>query len=358
MVAVSTSVNLVIVGAGVMGTALTIPASDNGHQVVLVGSPLDGDVIDSIQHNRVHPKLQVAIPASVQAIKHDDLDSALLQRADAVVLGVSSPGIPWAVDYLLEHGASLELLALVTKGLVERKDARPWTYAEHLPEVLTGLSPDSLVAIGGPCIARELALQQPTAVVYASQNATAAERLRQWLNTAYYHIDISTDVTGVEACAALKNFLAIGVSATLTQFRIPAGNTVAGAKNPVAYAFNQAVREMVLLCQWLGGDVYTATDLAGMGDLHVTVGGGRNSRLGMLLGEGLSISEALQGPLQGETVEGRDTGQALAAAIHRAIAARELAAEKLPLTLAVVQSITDDTTLESHYLGAPGQSIE
>jgi glycerol-3-phosphate dehydrogenase (NAD(P)+) len=87
------------------------------------------------------------------------------------------------------------------------------------------------------------------------------------------------------------------------------------ARNPVARAFQRAVDEMAALSPWLGGGAETARGLAGLGDLHVTVGGGRNSRLGRLLGEGVTIADALAGPMRGETVEGVDVGRALAAGL-------------------------------------------
>ena len=34
---------ITIIGAGMMGSAMSIPASDNGHEVRLVGTPLDRD---------------------------------------------------------------------------------------------------------------------------------------------------------------------------------------------------------------------------------------------------------------------------------------------------------------------------
>ena len=38
---------IAVVGAGVMGTALTWPLADNGHQVRLVGTHLDEEIIES-----------------------------------------------------------------------------------------------------------------------------------------------------------------------------------------------------------------------------------------------------------------------------------------------------------------------
>jgi hypothetical protein len=45
-----------------MATALAFPLSDNGHEVRLVGTHLDRDVIDSINETGVHPGLDLQIP--------------------------------------------------------------------------------------------------------------------------------------------------------------------------------------------------------------------------------------------------------------------------------------------------------
>ena len=40
--------NILVIGAGVMGTTMTIPATDNGHKSTIVGTPLDQDLIKNI----------------------------------------------------------------------------------------------------------------------------------------------------------------------------------------------------------------------------------------------------------------------------------------------------------------------
>ena len=42
------------IGAGVMGTAITIPAISNGHEVKLVGTSFDEDTINSITVSYTH----------------------------------------------------------------------------------------------------------------------------------------------------------------------------------------------------------------------------------------------------------------------------------------------------------------
>src|ERR671914_221906 len=50
---------VVILGSGVMGSALAMPLADNGHEVRLVGTHLDREIIDAIRSSGVHPGLEV-----------------------------------------------------------------------------------------------------------------------------------------------------------------------------------------------------------------------------------------------------------------------------------------------------------
>ena len=49
------------IGAGVMGTAITVPVSKNGHDVTLIGTHLDKDIIQSIKDKNIHPILNVEL---------------------------------------------------------------------------------------------------------------------------------------------------------------------------------------------------------------------------------------------------------------------------------------------------------
>lgn len=354
---------IVILGAGVMGSALAVPAAHNSsNEVTLVGSPLDDDIVASIQSSRFHPTLRVSLADNISALKLAEIDADALHAADVIIIGVSSPGIDWVLQLLERTNARPAILALVTKGLIENHESTktPLTYADALNANLSNPS-GQLVGIGGPCIARELALHQPTRVTFASRNTEHAKSLRTMLQTPYYRITTHSNIVAVEACAALKNFLAIGVSAMLTAYPLEDGY----AKNPVAALFNQAVLELLILSRWiaakenvLGGcdqsssDV--AFDLAGMGDLHVTVGGGRNSRLGTLLGKGRQLRDLLQTDLKGVTVEGVDTGKRLAPGFYAACHSGLLAMTDFPLTCAILDSILHDAVFEFNFESLPG----
>lgn len=339
---------VLILGAGVMGTALAVPAADNGHQVILAGTPLDGEIIGRLRTpGGIHPKLDEPLPASVEPVAVDDLAPDHFARADHVIVGVASPGIGWATDILRRHLNGRRAVAFVTKGLAaDGSTCR--TYAETIPEALPQLPREYFIGIGGPCIARELSRRWPTSSVYACADTARAQALADAMATPYYRLRVSDDVTGVEACAALKNFYAIGVSAMQTRFPDEAPGR-GFAKNPVAALFNQAAREMALLASALGGRRDTAFDRAGLGDLHVTVGGGRNSKLGFALGRGSTVPAAMAGELAGETVEGIDTGRAIARWIEAGTETGRFSGADLPLAAAIIAAVTSDRPFEFDF---------
>jgi glycerol-3-phosphate dehydrogenase (NAD(P)+) len=337
--------NILILGAGVMGSAIAVPAAENGHDVRLTGTPLDADAIAALKRpGGVHPKLDYPLPGRVEPLLMEELRPGHFAEADAVIVGVSSRGLDWATGVLSEHLVKSCPVAFVTKGLAAGQGG-VLTYADTVPTQLPKLSP--FIGIGGPCIARDLANGWPSASIYASAEASALRTLIALMQTDTYRISSSDDAVGVEACAALKNFYAIGVSAMYTRWPDRA-RPIGHAKNPLAAAFNQAVRELATLCETLGGRRETAFDMAGMGDLHVTVGGGRNSRLGLGMGEGRRPSEVLAGPMAGETVEGVDTARALGPWL-RARGVEE--ARHLPLAHAILDSVLEDQPFEFDFRG-------
>ena len=60
---------IAIIGSGMMGSALAFPARENGHEVRLVGTPLDKDIIDACRATGQHPKFDRPFPAVLQCSK-------------------------------------------------------------------------------------------------------------------------------------------------------------------------------------------------------------------------------------------------------------------------------------------------
>ncbi|MGE5850366.1 MAG: glycerol-3-phosphate dehydrogenase, partial [Candidatus Methylomirabilota bacterium] len=75
---------ITILGAGFMGSALTFPATDNGHQVALWGTWLDDHLVEAVGRGEPHPKLRLCVPPGVRVYHHTRLAEAL-SGADLVV---------------------------------------------------------------------------------------------------------------------------------------------------------------------------------------------------------------------------------------------------------------------------------
>ncbi|HEU4410375.1 MAG TPA: hypothetical protein VFS43_34290 [Polyangiaceae bacterium] len=334
-----------VVGAGMMGAAFCLPLVDRGHEVRLVGTPLDDFIVDSLRRDGTHPKLGLGLPAPIKPFSHTELDAALA-GADLVVLGVSSAGVDWALETLgprLEPGRPL---LMVTKGLLfegGRLRALPDVVAEGLPERLRGRVPT--IAVTGPCIAGELARRVETCVVFAGRDPEALERAAGLVRTPYYHVFPSVDVEGPCACAALKNAYAMGVA-----FAAGAHERAGGAPGSVAMhnyeaaAFAQAIFEMRRVLEAMGADPSAAGWLPGVGDLHVTGNGGRTGRFGRLLGLGLTATEA-KAKMAGDTLECCEILAVMREALPSLEAAGRLEPDELPLLRHMASLVLDDAPL-------------
>ncbi len=294
---------IAIVGAGMMGTALCWPLADNHHSIHLIGTPLDEDIIGSIKESGLHPRLTRKVPECVRPFSHREMKQAL-QGAEIIVNGVSSFGIPWFTQTVGPYLKAGTPVLAVTKGLVDLPNGDlqviPDYMDEHLPPHLRGQI--SLNAIGGPCIAHELAARRHSAVVFCGRDAQILSDLRRIFATPYYHIWTSTDVIGVEVCAALKNCYALGVALIMGIMGKSGADGLAKMYNPQAAIFAQGCYEMRRFLEILGGRMEHLAWLPGPGDLFVTVYGGRTMRLGRLLGMGMPYPKARE-EMAGETLE-------------------------------------------------------
>ena len=333
---------ITILGAGVMGSSMCMPLVDRGHEVRLVGTHLDDHIIDSIAGNGLHPKLNVTMPVSVKSYHHGEFAKALGDDTDIVLLGVSSAGVSWAIETLSRTINKPTPIVMITKGMKPEAD-----HMRAFPDVVAEELNVPVAAIAGPCIAGELAARRPTGTVIVSRDAALATRIAESFACDYYFPRVSTDMMGVEVCAAFKNFFAIAVGWAHGRNEILAETeNKARNNNAAAILFDQAVREMLALTSALGGSPESVWGMPGVGDLYVTCQAGRNSRLGHALGRGLTYDQAKDGPLKNETVEGAELGIAVASSIRGMISSDKLKAADVPLTLALLNALTQNIPLE------------
>ncbi len=338
---------VLVLGAGMMGTAITIPLTDNGHDVRLVGTHLDDHIIEEIHQSRTHPKLRSAVPEVVKPYTVVGLSEAM-QGIDMVILGVNSLGTEWAASMLAPLlNADFPVLSL-TKGLAG--DGRD---LHLLPEVFRSNLPGNyqkqirLAAIGGPSIAGELAARRHTSVVITSSDPSLLSEVDSLLRTPYYHIWTSTDVVGVEVCVALKNIyaLAVGTVQGLLE-KEGLGDDGDEMHNLAAAIFAQALNETAYLVDHMGGQLASVYTLPGAGDLYVTCMGGRNMRMGRMLGLGMSYEDAKANYMPDETIEGAELAFAIDPTVQAMIDQGEFNHTALPLLTTMIDIVCQNAVVK------------
>lgn len=320
-----------IIGSGMMGSALAFPARENGHEVRLVGTHLDADIIDECRKCNRHPKFTEDFPAGVKFYKTEETDEAI-RGSTFVICGVSSFGVEWFGRTVLPRIPKGMPVLSVTKGLSDDEAGGLKNY----PEVWSDLCPGAnICAIGGPCTSYELVAHDQTEVTFCGTDRAALTMMRDVMQTDYYHVTVSDDVAGTESAVALKNGYALGIALS-----IGINERLRGSEelhfNSQAALFMQSVKEMKKLIRLLGGRE-SALDL-GAGDLYVTVYGGRTRKIGILLGRGLSFGEAMD-ELAGVTLESVVVSTRVARAVRVRAARGELSLEDFPLLMHVDEII-------------------
>lgn len=303
---------ITIIGAGMMGSALAFPARENGNSVRLVGTPLDKEIIDNCKACGRHLKFDRDFPEGVEYYYFEEWKSAV-EGADFVIGGVSSFGVDWFLENILEElDPSVPVLS-VTKGLINLPDGTLISYPEYWKRklALKGIKRD-ICAIGGPCTSYELVSHDQTEVAFCGKDSGTLRMMKEAMRTSYYHISLTDDVEGLESAVALKNGYALAVAMTIGLVnRNLDGNL---HYNSQAGAFYQAVKEMRLLLEMQGAS--RDCENIGIGDLYVTVYGGRTRKIGILLGEGKTYEEAIR-ILSGVTLESLVVSRRVYAAISR-----------------------------------------
>ncbi len=328
-----------IVGSGMMGSALAFPARENGHEVRLVGTPLDREIIDACRRTDKHPKFNKCFPEGVEYYQFEEVDYTL-NGADLLICGVSSFGVDWFADNVLPLVPSHVPMLSVTKGLYDTEDGRLLTYPDIWKRKLRELGKTlSVNAIGGPCTSYELVAHDQTEVAFCGDDMDILRRIKSIMATDYYHVSLSTDVTGIESAVALKNGYALGIALTIGLNQKAFGTDSPLHFNSQAAVFGQGIKEMYKLLEYQGSGTIENLSV-GAGDLYVTVYGGRTRLIGILLGRGLTIDEA-KAELNGVTLESLVVAERVARAVKTASSAGKLDLKDFPLLLHVDEIITD-----------------
>ncbi|MBC3796832.1 glycerol-3-phosphate dehydrogenase [Acetobacterium tundrae] len=333
---------ITFVGAGQMASALSFPATENGHEVRLVGTHLDREIIETAEASGFHPTLKRQLPnEGIKYYQIEDVELAL-DGTNAVLCGVSSFGVDWFCEKILPLIPDSVPLLLVTKGMIALADGFMITYPDYFISKLPDGKKLSINAIGGPCTSYELADKDHSAVAFCGTDIEILRRFKKLFETSYYHISLSTDVVGVECAVALKNAYALGVSLAVG---LAIGTDGSGKEhyNSQAALFGQSVKEMKHLLEIINGGAENI--IYGAGDLYVTIFGGRTRKIGTLLGRGFSFEKAM-GELEGITLESIVIATRTACCVRRLAKRGMLQLSDFPLLMHVDNIINNGAAVD------------
>ena len=341
---------IIIIGAGAMGSAFALPCLDNNHDVNILGTHLENDFIDNLKSkDNFHPGLDLKINKKIKIHKFEKINELFKSEIDLIVLGISSKGIDWVSDQLsrLYKNKRVPDLLMLTKGLSIYNNKHE-LLVDKLKRLLKnkGISNLNISAVGGPCLAAGLANRVHSSVVIANEDIQKAKKIADMLNTEYYHTSFSDDLNGVEVSAAIKNIFSMAVGAAKGICSDNISNEVREKNylNTASALIKQSIFEMEIFVEHLKGKKETVKGLAGLGDLYVSSGGGKNEKMGFYIGGGLTFSEAKKTKMEKVTVEGADLAKEIANKIKE-----DFDEKKLPLMLGMINAIVEDKKLNLNW---------
>lgn len=319
---------ITFIGAGQMASALTFPVFENGHEVRLVGTHLDDDMIDELRKSNYHPKLKRTLHDGIRYYKSGEMEQAI-DGAAIIVCGVNSFGVDWFAENVLPRIPEHVPVIAVTKGLLNKEDGSLCTYPDFWRSTEAGKRL-SINAIGGPSTSYELAQHVHIAVTFCGYDMKILQFIKDHFKTDYYHIHLSTDVVGLETAVAMKNAYALSIAIATGMAQDRDDDARAQHYSTQAALFGQGVLEMKRLVTLLGGT--EASLLCGLSDMYATVYGGRTRKAGILLGREFNFDDMTY-ILNGVTLESLTVTMRTAKAIRTMAAAGKVSLDEYPLLL-------------------------
>ena len=271
--------HVAVLGAGSWGTALAALIARHGHPTVLWGR--DAAVVEAIdqRHENPHYLPGIALPAELRATT--DL-AAAMHDASLVLVVVPSHAFTQTLHALAPLRPEGAGVAWATKGF-EPGSGR--FLHEVAAETLGAGVP--LAVVTGPSFAKEVAQGLPTAVTVHGDDAGFVQQVASILHGPNFRAYTGDDMRGAELGGAMKNVLAVATGVA---------DGMGLGLNARTGLVTRGLNEMLRLNAAIGGRPETLMGLAGLGDLVLTSTGdlSRNRRLGLALGRGQSLHDAVR----------------------------------------------------------------
>ncbi|HEX7992180.1 MAG TPA: NAD(P)H-dependent glycerol-3-phosphate dehydrogenase [Stenotrophomonas sp.] len=270
---------IAVLGAGSWGTALATLLARHGHTTVLWGR--DAAVVEAIDQRHENPRYLPGIPLPESLRASTDL-AATVAGADWILVVVPSHAFAETVRALAPLRPAGAGVAWATKGFEPGSGRFLHEVAREV------LGPDvPLAVVTGPSFAKEVTLGLPTAITVHGDDDAFSQQVADAMHGPAFRAYTGDDMVGAELGGAMKNVLAVATGVA---------DGMQLGLNARAGLITRGLNEMLRLAAAIGGKPETLMGLAGLGDLVLTSTGdlSRNRRLGLALGRGQSLPDAVK----------------------------------------------------------------
>lgn len=302
--------NVSVLGAGSWGTALSVLLRDNGNQVTVWS--IDENEVKMLREKREHELKLPGVKLSEDMEITGDLEKAVRGR-DFLVLAVPSPYTRATARKMKPYVTEGQIIVDVAKGIEE---STLMTLSEQISQEI----PQADVAVlSGPSHAEEVGRRLPTTCVIGARTRKTAEDLQSAFISNVFRVYTSPDILGIELGGSLKNVIALAAGIA---------DGLGYGDNTKAALITRGIAEIARLGVKMGGKLESFTGLTGIGDLIVTCASvhSRNRRAGYLIGQGMSMQEAM------------DEVKMVVEGVYSAKAAAKLA-EKYEVSMPIVNEV-------------------
>ena len=271
------TLNVGVIGAGSLGTAIAQIMSENVNEVLLHvrKQELCDDINNKKYNTQYYPsqKLKENIKATV------DVDD--LKNCEIIFLAIPSSAFRDTLKNLKEVISNDTILVTTAKGI-------EYPSLKTMGDLISEYFDENYVALSGPNFASEIMLNQPTVTNISSRNPENSRKVKEVLATKQFKVKIIDDIKGIELCGVLKNVNAIANG-------ICEGMNI--NENARYSILTRGFIDTIRILESFGGNSDTAHEYCGFGDLILTSTSfeSRNHTLGILYGQRLIIDEVASG---------------------------------------------------------------
>lgn len=227
-----------------------------------------------------NPSYLTGVKFDMNHVRFFDDINEIVENCDTLILAIPSPFLK---QHLQKLKAPLKdkIIVSAIKGIVPDENMLVSAYFNKFYDV----PEDSIVTLGGPCHAEEVALERLSYLTIGCTNKEIAQKIAKMFNTHFVRTSTSNDVIGIEYASVLKNVYAI-VSGICHGLKY--------GDNFQAIFISNAIMEMDLFIHAVSPKERNICGSAYLGDLLVTAYSrfSRNRIFGTMIGKGYSVKTA------------------------------------------------------------------